>query len=93
MENENAKTGVPMDAQTVDSIKSLLKTQDGDTTTMPSPPSSVKATESDNHRNEDGSLSANFEGSASVVSAQGEASTGNHKTTTVNGVGTDCHIS
>ena len=82
-----------MDAQTVDSIKSLPKTQDGDATSLPSPPSSVKATEPDNHRNEDGSLSANFDGSASVVGAQGEASTGNHKTTTINGVETDCHIS
>ena len=76
MENEAAEKRVPLGAETADSVKSLSKPQDGDTTSLPSPPSSVKATEPDSDRNADGLLSAEFEGSESFVGANGVASTG-----------------
>ena len=82
-----------MDAETVDSIKTLPKTQGGDAKSLPSPPSSVKATEPDNHRNEEGSLSANFDGNASFGGAHGGASTGINETASVIRVETDCQIS
>ena len=85
MENESAET--------IDSVKTLPKTQDGNTTSLPSPPSSVKATELDNERNADGSLSATFDGSASFLGAHGGASTGISKTATVIGLEADCQIS
>ena len=76
MENEAAKKRVSMEAETADRVKSLYKIQDGDTTSLPSPPSSEKATEPDSDRNADGLLSAGIDGSGSFVGAHGGASTG-----------------
>ena len=59
MENEAATKQVSMEARTVDSVKGLLRPQDGDTTSLPSPPYSVEATEPDNDRNQDGSTGIN----------------------------------
>ena len=93
MENKAAEKRVSIEAETADRAKSLPKTQDGDTRSLPSPPSSVKAAELDSDRNADGSLSAEFAGSGSSVSANGGASTGIKKTVTVMKIEADRQIS
>ena len=93
MENEAANKQVSMEAETADRVQSFPKTQYSDTTGLLSPPSSVKATELDSDRNADGSLSAEPAGGESFVSANGGASTGIEKTTTVIEMEADRQIS
>ena len=74
MENEAAKKEVSMGVENAERVKILPKLQDGDTRSLPSPPSSEKAVELGSNRNTDGSLSAEFAGSGSFISGNGGAS-------------------
>ena len=93
MENEAAEKQVSIGVDAAKRVKSLPKIQDGDTRSLPSPPSSVKAAELDIDRNADGSLSGEFAGSGSFVSANEGASTGTKKTITVIEMEADRHVS
>ena len=61
MENKAADLQVPVGAETTDSVKSGHTNKDGKKG-LPSPPSSVGATELDSGRKPDGSLSAEVAG-------------------------------
>ena len=93
MESEAAEKQVTIGVDAAKRVKSLPKIQDGDTRSLPSPPSSVKAAELDIDRNADGSLSAEFAGSGGFVSANGGASTGTKEVVTIIEMEADRHIS
>ena len=76
MESEAVDKQVPAGAETTKSVKDLPTNQDGHTTSLPSPPSSVKVTELENDRNADGSLSGYAAGDGSLVGAHMGANAG-----------------
>lgn len=83
MESKAAEKQVRMGAELTNSMADLPINQDRNTPSLPSPPSSVKATEQDSNRNTDGSLMGEVAGGGSSVSARGGANGGNMKAATL----------
>ena len=73
MESNAAEEPVRTGAEPTDIVEGLPTNQDNNTTSLPSPPTSVKATDLDSHRNADSSLSGEVAGSESSISAHGGA--------------------
>lgn len=76
MESRAAGKQVRMGAEHIDSMTDLPINQDSNITSLPSPPSSVKATEQGSDRTTDGSLMGEVAGGGSSVSAGRGANSG-----------------
>lgn len=88
MASNAADQSVHAQPETTNSMKGLHSSKDSKTISQPSPPSSLKATESDNGRNENGSHSGEVAGgklsvSGSSASSPRGANAGKNDTTTL----------
>ncbi len=88
MESKDADQSVHAQLETTNNMKSLDSNENNKTMGPPSPPSSVKATESDNGRNENGSHLGEVAGgklpvSGSSASGHRGANAGRNVTTTL----------
>ena len=76
MESKAVDEQISMGTEATDSIKDLTTSQNSKNTSLPSPPSSVKATELDGDRNATGLLSGETVGNGNSISANGGTSAG-----------------